>query len=172
MSGLVITLKHDGREFGQWPVAELRALGVVPSEIIGAAVKNTAFSDITRVAEDYRSRLATKCAGKLAAYRIKEGIARGPDKSDPAEMALIEREATAREMTTEALIANINSRASAYRQTALLVEVLEVEAKAAIAAIADDAVDIEDQIQSTLDAAQAQAETAFSEAFALINGGS
>lgn len=169
MSGLVITLKHDGREFGQWPVSDLRALGVVPNDVIGAAVKRSARADITRVAEDYRARLATKCAGKLAAYRIKEDIARDPDKSDPAEMALIEREATARGMTTEALIANINSQASAYRQTALLVEVLEVEAKAAIAAVADDAVDIEDQVQDALDAAQAQAEAAFEEALELMN---
>lgn len=167
---MIVSLTHDGREYGQWPVAELRALGVVPSEIIGAAVKNTAFSDITRVAEDYRSRLATKCAGKLASYRIKEDIARDPENADPAEMSLIEREAVARGMTAEALIANIAARAGAYRQTALLVEVLEVEAKAAIAAIADDAVDVEKQIQDALDAAQTQAETAFAEALELMNG--
>lgn len=169
---MIVSLTHDGREYGQWPVAELRALGIVPSELIGAAVKNTAFSDITRVAEEYRSRLATKCAGKLASYRIKEDIARDPENADPAEMSLIEREAVARGMTADALIDSINSQVSAYRQTALLVEVIEVEAKAAIAAIADDALDIEDQIQDALDAAQAQAETAFSEALSLINGGS
>ncbi len=66
----------------------------------------------------------------------------------------------------------IATKANAFREIALLVGVIEAEAKEAIAAIPDDADDIETQIHNTLAAAKAQAETAFNEAITLINGGS
>lgn len=143
------------------------ALGY-PAAIAGAALKAAARGEVAQVADAYRAKLAHTSAGKLAAYRIKEEIARDPVNADPAELALIEREAAARGITRDALIAEIAAKAAAYRQVALLVEAIEAEASAAVAAIPDDAADIETQIHTALEAAKAQAETAFAEALALL----
>ena len=142
-----------------------------PAAIAGAALKATARSEVARVADNYRARLASTSAGKLAEYRIKEEIARDPAGADAAELALIEREATARGLDQAGLLAEIAAKAAAYRQVALLIGALEAEASAAITAIPDTAPDIEVQIQSALTSANSQAEAAFADALALINGG-
>lgn len=145
-------------------------LGYPPSAV-GAALKGAAKQQVAQFADSYRAKLASQSAGKLAEYRIKEEIARNPDAASDAELALISREAKARGTNLTGLITQINAQAAAYRQIALLIGALEAEAGTVIAAISDDADDIEAQVQTVLDAARAQAETAFAEALALINGG-
>ena len=164
-------ITHDNRTTLAIDYAGAVELGY-PASVAGAALKRAAKAEVARVANAYRAKLASTSAGKLQAYRIKEEIARDPANADAAELALIEREATARGISRDDLIARIAAQATAYRQISLLIEALETEAGAAISAIADDAPDIETQISTVLGAAKAQAETAFNEALALINGGS
>jgi hypothetical protein len=142
-----------------------------PTDAIAVAMKSAAKAETTKVADAYRAKLASTSAGKLQAYRIKEQIARDPANADAAELALIEREAAARGISRDGLISLIAAQATAYRQNALLIEALEAEAGAAIAAIPNDASDIEAQIANVLEAAKGQAEIVFGEAVSLIGGG-
>ncbi len=167
---LEVTLEHEGKSYVNFALPALREAGV-PAAVIGDALKATARSEVARVADSYRARLASASAGKLAEYRIKEEIARDPAGADAAELALIEREATARGLDQAGLLAEIAAKAAAYRQVALLIGALEAEASAAITAIPDTAPDIETQIQTALTSAKSQAEAAFADALALINGG-
>lgn len=150
---------------------QAEALGYTKAQIADA-MKAAAKSHVVGFAEDYRAKLASTSAGKLAEYRIKEEIARDRENASEAELALISREAKARGTNRTGLLNDIAEQAAAYRQIALLIGALEAEANAAISTIPDDAADIEAQIQTVLEAAKAQAETAFAEALALINGGS
>jgi len=158
----------------------------VPKSLIGAAIKQSALKEIARFADQCRQRLSSASAGKLAEFRIKEAFAADPtnghatalaktaglDGAEVAakELALIEREATARGMDVETLTAAQAQRAIAYRQIALLIGALEAEAGAAVADIPDDASDIETQIRDALGQARIEADTAFANAIALING--
>ncbi len=168
---ITVDLRPDGPLFRNATIEFLVEQGVAQA-LIGSALKTAAKLEVYQVADSYRAKLASTSAGKLQAYRIKEEIARDPANADAAELALIEREAAARGVSRDDLIALIGAQAKAFRQIALLIEALEAEAGAAISAIADDAPDIETQIITVLGAAKAQAETAFNEALALINGGS
>lgn len=141
-----------------------------PAAIAGAALKGAAKGRVAALADAYRAKLASASAGKLAEYRVKEEIARAPEGAAEAEMAMIDREAAARGMDRAALLAEINARAAAYRQIALLVGALEAEAGAAIAAVADDADTIEAQVLAVVTAAKAQADAAFAEAQAMVAG--
>lgn len=150
-----------------WSVADLRANGVADTEI-GAAIKAHAKHQIAEFADGYRARLSAVSAGKLAEYRIKEAIASAPDAASDTERALLEREATARGLEFAALLAQIETRARAYRHVSLLIGALEAEAAAAIAAVPADAPDIEAQVARLLRAAQDQADAAFGEAQTLM----
>jgi hypothetical protein len=142
----------------------------VPAVDIAGAVKSAARNEVARFAESARRRLASASAGKLAEYRVKEEIARDPANAEEVELAMIDREAAARGIDRAALLADISAKAAAYRQIALLVGALEAEAAAAIAAVADDAEDIEAQVMAVLTAAKAQADAAFAEAQAMLAG--
>lgn len=166
-----ITVIHNGRTFTNWSPSDLPAKGV-PLALIGAAVKALAKAEVAVFADGYRAKLASANPGKLAEYRIKEEIARDPSVASQGEHDMLVREANARGVSLEDLLADISAKATAYREIALLIGALEAEVGAAIAAIPDDIPDIETQIQNVLGAAKAQAETAFAEALALINGGS
>lgn len=168
---LTIDLRPDGPLLKSDDIAFLLDRGASPAQI-GGAMKVAALGEVLRVSEEYRGKITDASAAKLAAYKIKEEIARDPSAADPAELALIDREAVARGQSREELIASISAQASAFRQIALLIEVLEAETGAAIATISDDAPNIDEQITTVLGAAKAQAETAFNQALALIKGGS
>ncbi|MCW8843026.1 MAG: hypothetical protein OQK00_06385, partial [Rhodobacteraceae bacterium] len=148
---------HEGRTTLAVDYAGALDIGY-PAAIAGAALKSAARAQVAAFADGYRHRLSLASAGKLTAYRIKEEVAADTDNADPAELALIDREATARGLTREALLAEITARATAYRQIALLIECIEAETNAGLTAIPDDAADIETQIHTVLDAAKAQAE--------------
>lgn len=168
---MIFDITHDNRT--TLAVDHQTALDLgYPQAAIAAAMKVKAKSQVALFAEEYRAKLATQSASKLAEYRIKEEIARSPDTASQAELDLLSREAKARGTNRTGLIGQINAQAAAYRQIALLIGALEAEAGAAITAIPDDAADIETQIHTVLGAAKAQAEAAFIEAIALINGGS
>lgn len=167
----MLTLQHNGTTYANWEISDLVKAGVHQA-VIGGAAKAHAKAEAASFADAYRAKLAATSAGKLAEYRIKEEIARSPDTASAAELDLLSREAKARGTNRTGLIGQINAQAAAYRQIALLIGALEAEAGAAIAAIPDDAADIETQIHTILGAAKAQAEAAFIEAVALINGGS
>lgn len=166
-----LTFEHEGTKFVKVDAAAALERGV-PLTAVGAQIKAHAKHQVAEFADTYRAKLASQSAGKLAEYRIKEEIARSPDTASAAELDLLSREAKARGTNRTGLIGQINAQAAAYRQIALLIGALEAEAGAAIAAIPDDAADIETQIHTVLGAAKAQAEAAFVEAVALINGGS
>lgn len=163
-------IKHGGRETLSITFPDALSLGY-PVAVAGRALLLKAKEVIALSAEKYRAKLASTSAGKLAEYRIKEEIARDPASANNAELVLLDREAAAKGIDRAALLTIISAKAAAYRQTALMIGALEAEAGAAIDAIPDDAPDIEAQIKTTLAAAIAQAETAFTEALTFINGG-
>ena len=163
-------ITHDGRTTLAVDYPGALVLGY-PIDITGAALKAQAKTNVAALADSYRARLASASAGKLAEYRFKEEIARDPANAAAAELALIDREAAARGMDRDALIALINTQSAAYRQIALLIGVIEAETNAGLAAITDTAADIETQVQTVLGLAKPLAEAAFNEALALINGG-
>lgn len=166
-----IRIEHDGRNWGDTLTVETAKEIGIPLGLINDAAKAEAKIEVATFANIYRAKLASTSAGKLQAYRIKEEIARDPATADPAELALIEREANARGIARDDLIALIAAQAKAFRQIALLIEALEAEAGAATTAIPDDSEDIEAQIAAVLEAAKAEAETEYQNALALMAGG-
>ncbi|MCF6432601.1 hypothetical protein [Leisingera sp. MMG026] len=167
----MLTVTHNGKVYANWETADLTRSGV-PLAVIGAAAKASAASEIARLANGWRAQVASASPGKLMEWQFKSQIAAAPDNADPAELALLDREAAARGLDRAALLDGITAKAVAYRRIALLIGALEAETKAAVAAVPDDAADIETQVNTALGAAKAQAEAAFAEAAALINGGS
>ena len=163
-------VQHNGGTLVQVTAEEARELGASDAAI-GAAKKASALATVAKMANGYRARLASPSAGKHSEYRIKEEIARDPASATETELALIEREAAARGMTRDELLAQISALSVAYRQAALLVGVLEAETKTTISAIADDAPDLDAQISAVLGAAVAQADEAFGQAAAQIASG-
>lgn len=166
---MLFDITHGGRTTLAVDYAGAIDLGY-PVAIAGAALKGAAKGQVAAFADTYRAHLASASAGKLAEYRVKEEIARDPAGAAEAELAMIDREAAARGIDRAALLADISAKAAAYRQIALLVGALEAEAGAAIAAVADDAEDIEAQVMAVLTAAKAQADAAFAEAQAMLAG--
>lgn len=162
-------ITYNGRTLAATTRDDALAKGF-PAAEIGRAIKARATSNVAREAERYRALLATTSAGKLAAYRVKEGIAGDPGAASANELALIDREAAARGADRAGLLVLISAKATAYRQLALLVEVIEAEANAAITAIPDDAADIEAQIGAALAAARQEAEGEFLAAQAMLAG--
>ena len=160
-------IKHEGRTTLAVNYADAIGLGY-PVAAVGAALKAAAKQEIKGFADLYRSKLASASAGKLAEYRIKEEIARDPSAASPAELDILSREAKARGTNRTVLIGKINAQAAAYRQVALLVGALEAEAFAAIAALPDDAPDLEESVQGVLRAAQVEASREFDAAAALL----
>lgn len=169
MNEATYTLEFGGKTYADFLLPELVEAGV-EAAVIGAAIKADAKRQVADFAESYRARLATRSAGKLAEYRIKEEIARNADAASAAELDLLSREAKARGTNRTGLIGQINAQAAAYRQIALLIGVLESEAGAAISAIADDAADIEEQIAAVLSGARTEAEAEYQNALALMAG--
>lgn len=162
-------VSHEGRVTLATDYLSAVALGY-PASVAGAALKGAAKVSVAAFADSYRANLASASAGKMAEYRVKEEIARDPAGAAEAELAMIDREAAARGIDRVALLADISAKAAAYRQITLLVGALEAEAGAAIAAVADDAEDIEAQVMAVLTAAKAQADAAFAEAQAMLAG--
>ncbi|MCF6432513.1 hypothetical protein [Leisingera sp. MMG026] len=167
----MLTVTHNGKVYANWEAADLIRADV-PQAAIGAAAKAAAEGEITRLANGWRAEVASASPGKLMEWLFKGQIAADPASADPAELALLDREAAARGLDRAALLAEITAKAAAYRRIALLIGALEAETKAAIAAVPDGAADIETQVNTALGTAKAQAEAAFAEAAALINGGS
>lgn len=165
----MLTLTHNGQQLSNYDVDGLRDLGV-PTEVIGAALKEKALVSVAEFAELYRLKLATASAGKQTEYRIKEEIARDPSAASDIELELLSREAKARGTNRTGLIGQINAQAAAARHVALLIGALEAEAGAAISGIEDAAADIEVHIQTVLSAAKEQADLAFADAIALMHG--
>lgn len=164
---MIRELEHAGRVYLNLSTAELAAKGV-PAEIIGAQLKGDAMLALQTLVDGARAKLASTSAGKLAEYRVKEELSIDPASADPAELDLIDREASARGMTREDLLALIAQRAAAFRQVALQVGALEAELKAALEAVPDTAVDIEGQIAAIMANAQTQALAEIAIAIALL----
>lgn len=178
-------ITHEGRTTVAVDFSGAIAMGY-PFSVVGAALKASAVRATEQVADDYRQRISTSSAGKFAAYRVKEEHAGDasdahvralattasldPDEVVAAEEALIAREAAARGVDVATLTREHAARALATRRIALLIEAIEAEAKMAIAAIPDDADDIEAQVSTALAVSAAEAASAFSEAEALMGG--
>ena len=165
----MLTITHNARVYVDMSPATLTEKGV-PTQVINAALKADAVRKIAEFAENYRARLATRSAGKLAEYRIKEEIARDPSAASQVELDLLSREAKARGTNRTGLITQISAEAVAYRQIALLVGALEAEASAAIDAVPDDAANVEDLIVTVLITAREQADAAYSDALTILKG--
>ncbi|MEP4700758.1 MAG: hypothetical protein ABJZ79_06350 [Parasphingorhabdus sp.] len=166
---LYIDLGPDGPVYRNADPQWLQEQGVSAS-VIGAALKSSARNQVAKVANDYRARVSSTSAGKLAAYKIKEEIARSLETADSDELALIDREATARGQSRDELISVISKKAQAFRKIALLVEVIEAETNASLSAISDSDPDIEAKIANIFEAAKFEADTEFDAAVALIQG--
>jgi len=154
---------YIGDPYDAW-TPEIARLNGVSDAMIGRELKRHATRQAETQADRYRQQLASASAGKLQSYAIKAHIAAAPNDADPAELALLDREATARGLDRAGLLEIINTKHAAYRQLALLVEVFEAEAKQAIAAIPDDDPDIETTIRTVMADTKAQAEAAFAQA--------
>lgn len=165
-----ISLTHAGVPYINWDRQALINASV-PVAVIGAALKLEALTQITAAADIHRAQFASTSAGKLAEYRFKAEIAADAAGADADELALLDREAAARGIDRNALLALITGKAAALRQIALLIGALEAEAKAAITAIADDAADIETQIHAAMQSAKTVADTELAAAQSLLNGG-
>lgn len=163
----MISFMHAGKSYDNWTAEDALRAGV-PLRVIGAAVKASATRDLSMLVNGWRVQVASASAGKLMEWLFKSQIAADPASADPAELALIDREAAARGIDRAALLDEITAKAAAYRQIALLIGALEAETKAAIAAVPDGAADIETQVNTALGTAKAQTEAAFSEAATLI----
>lgn len=163
------TLDHGGKTYHNATVPDLSGHGV-PAHLIAQTVKSAAQDQAAAFAETLRSRLATTQAGKLSAYRVKEEIAADPGSADPEELALLDREATARGMSQQDLLDLITSKATAYRRAALMVEALEAELENAIAAVSDDTADIEIAVFAALATAMEAAKSEAAAALSQING--
>lgn len=150
-------ITHGGRITLAVDYTEAVDLGY-PASVIAATMKAKAKQKVATFADDCRAILASNSAGKLAEYRIKAEIARDPNNSAVAELALIDREAVARGTDRAGLIAQINSQAAVFRQIALLIGVIEAETCASITAIPDDALNIEMEIETVLAAAKSLAD--------------
>lgn len=162
-------ITHDGRTTLAVDYSGAIGLGY-PVAIAGAALKGAAKAQVAAFADGYRAMLASASAGKLAEYRVKEEIARDPANAAEAELAMIDREAAARGIDRAALLADISAKAAAYREIALLVGAIEAETNAAVAAVPDDAEDIEATVMTALLDAKAEADAAFTEAQAMLAG--
>lgn len=160
-------ITHEGRTTQAVDYAGAIGLGY-PEAIAGAALKGAAKVQIAAFADSYRAKLASASAGKLAEYRFKEEIASDPASAAEAELAMIDREAAARGIDRASLLADINVKAAAYREIALLVGAIEAETNAAVAAVPDDAEDIEAIVMAALLNAKAEADAAFTEAQAML----
>jgi len=164
-----ITVEHNGSLYDQVEVSSVRDRGVAP-EVIGAALKSAAKSEVAKRANSYRARISSASAGKLVAYEIKAEISANAAGADADELALIDREAAARDKSREELLSIISDKAASYRKIALLVEVIEAETNASLSAISDADPDIEAKIASIFEAAKAEADTEFDAAVAQIQG--
>lgn len=164
---MIFDVTYDGRTTLAVDSAGALAMGY-PQAAIGAGLKAAAQQQIAGFADRYRAALASASAGKLAEYRIKEQIAADPGTADPDELVMIDREAAARGVDRAGLLAIFAAKAKSYRHIALLIGALEAEAKAAIAAVNDGAVDVEPQLHSLLEAAQSEAELGFAAAQAML----
>lgn len=162
-------ITHEGRTTLAVDYSGAIDLGY-PVAIAGAALKDAAKAQVAVFADGYRAKLAGASAGKLAEYRVKEEIARDPANAAEAELAMIDREAAARGIDRAALLDDISAKAAAYREIALLVGAIEAETNAAVAAVPDDAEDIEATVMAALLDAKAEADAAFAEAQAMLAG--
>ncbi len=160
-------IKHDGRTTLAVDYQGAIDLGY-PVAVVGAAIKSAAFVRIADLADTCRARLASTSAGKLAEYRVKEEIAKDPSVASTDELALIDREATARGIDRAALLALITTKAQAYRQMALLVGAVEAETGASVFVLADDADGIDVTLRAVVDSAVSQMNTAFADGLALM----
>lgn len=166
-----LTLEYGGKIHAGKTWAQLAEIGIPLGEIARAR-KAQALSQIATFADQYRERLFDASAVRMREQEIRAEIARDQSSASAEELALLTREADAKGIDLATLIGQIQTQDAAAREITLLIGVIEVEARAAIAAIPDNAADIEADIQTALAAAKAQAETAFVQADALINGGS
>ncbi len=165
-----LTLEWGQKTLINMEVKELLAAGV-PVAVISAAAKAHAAGQVVAMADSYRAQIATPAPGKIAEWLFKEQIARDPVNARAEELSLIDREAAARGIDRDQMLALIITKANAFREIALLIGAIEAEAKAVVAAIPDDAADIEGQISTTLAAAKSEAENEYQNALALISGG-
>ncbi len=100
---------------------------------------------------------------------FKEQVARAPASARPEELAILDREAAARGVDRDELLAQILVKANSFREIALLVGAIEAETRATIAALDESSETIEEDVIAALLAAQAEAEAAYAEALAVIN---
>lgn len=163
MDRIIPTIEIENGVLTSLTYSEALAKGVAAAAA-GKALKAVELAEVAKTAEIYRARLIPASPGKLASYRIKEAIARNPEAASAKQVEHLTAEAATKGLSFEDLCALIIARADAYADIAMLVERLEAETKASIAAIADDDPEIETKFQRLNIAATAQAKAAFGEA--------
>lgn len=163
-------ITHNGKTYIDLSIAELLAAGV-PANTICAALKLVATGSVVKAMNGYRNRVASSCAGKLVAYQFKAEIASNPGNAQAEDLTLLDREASARGLSQGDLLNLINSKHSAYRQIALLIEALEAEGKAAIANVPEVTNTVETDLVTALQNFLTAATAELNAAFASLNGG-
>lgn len=166
----MITVTHSGTVYPNWSPDDLLAAGV-PAATIGAALKKSAITEITKFAEEYRDKILPASPRKLDAYQVKLRIARDPNAANAAKLAAFDEEAAARSLDRAGLAALVIAKADASETAALTIEAQEAVAKAAVNSIADDATNIQDLIAEALTAAKTIAAAAYEAAQTTLNGG-
>lgn len=105
-----------------------------------AARIELALAEIQAAAEAARQNFITALPGKVGAYSLKEVVARrivSAATPDAADLALFQREASARSLAPEGLAALVVQRAEDWTSVALEIEGIEAEAKAQVDAAPD-----------------------------------
>jgi hypothetical protein len=159
-SVLLDAIPHGEGTLVGFTVAMAREIGASPVAI-GAALQGWAHSQITAIATGLRAQIApTGDPGKLEEYNLKAEIAGKPaSQRKPEEVAILTREATARGLTLDQLVAVIVQRKSALRLATLEIAGWEATEKAALAALDPASPDIETLVAEALATARATANT-------------
>lgn len=150
---MTITVTHAGASWQNATPAALEAAGV-PASAIGAALKDRGVARLALAAQNAR-RAIEPDASRFAEYVVKLEVARDPASAAAAERAALDREAAARAMTPAANLADILATSAAWRLAILTIAAVEKEGRAAIAAVADAAPDVEAAVEAAVAAAEA-----------------
>ena len=132
------SFNHDGILYSGMTVAAALDMGV-PLQVALDGYRAGLIRAIEAEIDRTRSRLHETSASKLAAYRVKEEIARDPAAASAAELALLDAEAAARGLDRAGLMAAITAKAAVLREAVLQLEVANAGAKATIEAALTEA---------------------------------
>lgn len=169
MNIIAVGVVRDERNaiYRNWAVEDLRARNI-PVSAWGPNARTWALAAIARVANGYRRRLtsaethgADVTPERVVVWQRKAALATGDRAAIPAPLrGLLDREATAKGRTLDQLLDVIAAKAGALDQASLLIDALQAEAEAAVAALPVDDT-LPETLAALLGTLDADAEAAF-----------